>query len=176
MNFSLGKPGWVFQRKVSCNQVTPLSLINPNASRGYLWLCYQYRNCTFPLQIWAPQCAELYVGSLFTNEQKRRRLAHDVIYPLLLCMSTLFIPQTQNARHETKMTMLTMVYRSAIMRSIFNNWVTEKLLWVYFFIPLLLTMKRAYGEHYFAPLLLIDVDIFCIPFAIFHTTNCRHIF
>ena len=98
------------------------------------------------------------------------------ICPLLLCMLTLFIPQTQNARHETKMTMLTLVYRSAIMRSIFNNWVTEKLLWVYFFIPLLLTMKRAYGEHYFAPLLLIDVDIFCIPFAIFHTTNCRHIF
>ena len=98
------------------------------------------------------------------------------ICPLLLCMLTLFIPQTQNARHETKMTMLTLVYRSAIMRSIFNNWMTEKLLWVYFFIPLLLTMKRAYGEHYFAPLLLIDVDIFCIPFAIFHTTNCRHIF
>ena len=88
LNFSLGKPGWVFRRKVSCNQVTPLSLINTKASRGFLWLCCQCfckRNCTFLLRIWSPQCAELYVGSLFTNEEKRRRLAHDVIYIPFCC-------------------------------------------------------------------------------------------
>ena len=62
-----------------------------------------------------------YVGSLFTSEEKKRRVAHDVTYLLLLCMSTLITPQTQNARHETKMTMLTLVYKSAILRSVFNN-------------------------------------------------------